>query len=143
MNMRVLATAVRFLKGERGAALLEMPLFLGFVIIPLAFVILTIPTWLQGVHAANDGAAEAARAFVLSGGDPGAVDRTLRATELSNGLPSGSLTVSSAAPVAGIATEVRVSVDVNLRAIAFFDLGSFVYTGSHVERYPTYVRTPR
>ncbi len=141
--LRPRTTTFRPFKGERGAALLEMPLFLGFVIVPLAFVILTIPTWLQGVHAANDAAAEAARAFVLSGGDPGAVDRTVRATELSNGLPSGSLTVSSAAPVAGIAAEVRVTVDVNLRAVAFFDLGSFVYTGSHVERYPTYVRTPR
>lgn len=140
---RARSTAAQPPKGERGAALLEMPLFLGFVIIPLAFVILTIPTWLQGVHAANDAAAEAARAFVLSGGDPAAVDRTVRATELSNGLPSGSLTVSSAAPVAGIAAEVRVTVDVNLRAISFFDLGSFVYTGSHVERYPTYVRTPK
>ena len=140
---RARSTAAQPLKGERGAALLEMPLFLGFVIIPLAFVILTIPTWLQGVHAANDAAAEAARAFVLSGGDPAAVDRTVRATELSNGLSSGSLTVSSAAPVAGIAAEVRVTVDVNLRAISFFDLGSFVYTGSHVERYPTYVRTPK
>ena len=136
-------TEVQTLSGERGAALLEMPLFLGFVIIPLAFVILTIPTWLQGVHAANDAAAEAARAFVLSGGDPEAVDRTVRATELSNGLPSGSLMVSSAAPIAGIAAEVRVTVDVDLRAVAFFDLGSFVYTGSHLERYPTYVRTPR
>ncbi|NNF56020.1 MAG: hypothetical protein HKN03_16460 [Acidimicrobiales bacterium] len=120
-----------------------MPLFLGFAIIPLAFMILTIPTWLQGVHAANDAAAEGARAFLLSGGDPDSINRTVRATEVSNGLPVGSLTVSSAAPVAGVGNDVRITVDVTLRAVFFFDLGSFVYTGSHVERYPTYVRTPR
>jgi hypothetical protein len=128
---------------ERGSAIVELPMVLGFLIIPVAFVILTIPTWLQGVHAANDAAAESARAFVLSGGDPESVGRALDATALSHGFAPGDLSVASAAPTAALSTDVEVRVQVQLRAIALFDVGSFTYTASHVERYPTYVRTPR
>ncbi len=128
---------------EEGSAVIELPLVLGFLIIPVAFVILTIPTWLQGVHAANDAAAESARAFVLSGGDPESVGRALDATALSHGFAPGDLSVTSAAPTAALATDVEIRVQVQLRAIALFDVGSFTYTASHVERYPTYVRTPR
>ena len=42
-----------------------------------------------------------------------------------------------------LAGELVSRVQVQLRAIALFDVGSFTYTASHVERYPTYVRTPR
>ncbi len=141
--LRRSGSPVRRWQSERGAALLELPLFLGFIIIPLGFAILTVPTWLQGVHAANDAAAEASRSFVLSGGDPAVVERALRATEVSHGLPAGSLTITSSAPVAGLDAEIQVTVEIELRAIAMLDIGSFTYTGSHVEQYPTYVRTPR
>ena len=129
--------------GERGSAVVELPMVLGFLIIPVAFVILTIPTWLQGVHAANDAAAESARAFVLSGGDPGSVARALDATANSHGFEPGELSIASVAPTAALASDVEVRVQVELRAIALFDVGSFTYTATHVERYPTYVRTPR
>ncbi len=128
---------------ERGSAVIELPLVLGFLIIPVAFVILTIPTWLQGVHAANDAAAESGRAFVLSGGDPESVGRALEATSVSHGFEPGELSIVSAAPTAALASDVEIRVQVELRAIALFDVGSFTYTATHVERYPTYVRTPR
>jgi hypothetical protein len=128
---------------ERGSAVIELPLVLGFLIIPVAFVILTIPTWLQGVHAANDAAAESGRAFVLSGGDPESVGRALEATAVSHGFEPGELSIVSAAPTAALASDVEIRVQVELRAIALFDVGSFTYTATHVERYPTYVRTPR
>ncbi len=37
---------------------------------------------------------------------------------------------------------VDVEVSIRLRAVVFFDFGSFDYTARHAERYPTYVRTP-
>ncbi len=129
--------------GERGSAVIELPMVLGFLIIPIAFVVLTIPTWLQDIHAANDAAAEAGRAFVLSGGDGEAVDRAIQAAELSHGRESGSLALSSVAPTAELSSAVEVSVTVEVTAIALFDFGSFSYTATHTERYPTYVRTPR
>lgn len=128
---------------ERGAAVIEIPMVLGFLIIPVAFLILTIPTWLQGIHAANDAAAETARAFVLSGADPGAVDRALLASASSHGY-DGRLQLASATTTGiGPGDEVTVTVDVELRAIALFNVGSFTYSATHVERYPSYVRTPR
>lgn len=129
--------------GERGSAVIELPMVLGFLIIPVAFVILTIPTWLQGVHAANEAAAESGRAFVLSGGDAESVGRALEATAVSHGFEPGELSIVSAAPTATLASDVEIRVQVELRAIALFDVGSFTYTATHVERYPTYVRTPR
>ncbi|NNE94959.1 MAG: hypothetical protein HKN24_02930 [Acidimicrobiales bacterium] len=128
---------------ERGSTVVELPMVLGFLIIPVAFLILTVPTWLQGIHAANDAAAESARAFVLSGGDPAAVERARDATAISHGFDPGQLPITSASPTAALATDVEVRVQVQLRAIALFDVGSFTFTASHVERYPTYVRTPR
>ena len=130
-------------RSERGTAVIEIPMVLGFLIIPVAFLILTIPTWLQGIHAANDAAAESARAFVLSGADPGAVDRALSATASSHGyvdrMELGLATTTGIGP----GDEVTVTVNVELRAIALFNVGSFTYTATHVERYPSYVRTPR
>jgi hypothetical protein len=128
---------------QRGSAIIELPMVLGFLIIPAGFVILTIPTWLQGVHAANDAAAESARAFVLSGGDPESVGRALEATAFSHGLAPGELSIISAAPTASLSGDVEVRIEIELPAIAMFDVGSFSYTATHVERYPTYVRTPR
>ncbi|MGI9610225.1 MAG: hypothetical protein ACR2NL_08005 [Acidimicrobiia bacterium] len=130
-------------RSEQGSAVIELPMVLGFLIIPVAVVILTIPTWLQGVHAANDAAAESARAFVLSGGDQESVARALDATASSHGFAPGDLSITSAAPTAALATDVEVRVQVQLRAVALFDFGSITYTATHVERYPTYVRTPR
>ncbi len=128
---------------ERGSAVIEIPMVLGFLIIPVAFIILTIPTWLQGIHAANDAAAESARAFVLSGADPGAVDRALLATASSHGYGDRIQLASATTTGIGPGDEVTITVDVELRAIALFNVGSFTYTASHVERYPSYVRTPR
>ncbi len=128
---------------ERGSAVIEIPMVLGFLIIPVAFLILTIPTWLQGIHAANDAAAESARAFVLSGADPGAVDRALSATASSHGYDDRIQLASATTTGIGPGDEVTITVDVELRAIALFNVGSFTYTASHVERYPSYVRAPR
>lgn len=130
-------------RSERGAVVVEIPMVLGFLIIPVAFLILTVPTWLQGIHAANDGAAESARAFVLSGADPDAVGRALSATATSHGF-DGRLDLASASTSGvGPGDEVTIVVNVELPAIALFDVGSFTYTATHVERYPSYVRTPR
>jgi len=128
---------------ERGSAVIEIPMVLGFLIIPVAFLILTIPTWLQDIHAANDAASEAGRAFVLSGGDGEAVGRAILAAELSHGRDPGSLTLVSTTPTAELSGAVLVEVSVEVQAIALFDLGAFTFTSSHTERYPTYVRTPR
>lgn len=130
-------------RGERGAALLELPLLVGVVIVPFAFLVLTIPIWLQGVHAADAAAAEAGRAFVLSGGDASTLDRALRRVELGRGIDPGALTLTSAAPSPAPGADIEVRVSVELPAVALFDLGTFVYTAGHTERFPRYVRTPR
>ncbi len=130
-------------RSERGTAVIEIPMVLGFLIIPVAFLILTIPTWLQGIHAANDAAAESARAFVLSGADPDSVTRALTASASSHGYEDRLQLASATTTGIGPGDEVTVTVNVQLRAIALFNVGSFTYTASHVERYPSYVRTPR
>lgn len=129
--------------GERGTALLELPMLIGIVIVPFAFLVFTIPIWIQGMNAADAAAAEAGRAFVVSGGDPGAVDRALRLVETARGLEPKSLTLASARPAAALGGDVDVRVAVRLPAVLFFDAGTFTYTARHTERYPTYVRTPR
>jgi hypothetical protein len=128
--------------GERGAAILELPLLIAVVIVPFAFIVLTVPTWISGVLAADTAAAEAGRAFVLSGGQDGSVETAVRAVEESHRLGGGSLTVVSTHPSAALGSVVEVEVSIRLRAVVFFDFGSFEYTARHAERYPTYVRTP-
>lgn len=128
--------------GERGSALLELPLLIGLVIVPFAFIVLTVPTWIQGVHAADDAAAEAGRAFVLSGGDEESVAAAVSMVERSHRLEQGALSVSSNGLDATLGSAVDIEVSIRLRAVVFFDFGSFDYTAFHAERYPTYVRTP-
>jgi hypothetical protein len=121
---------------------LELPLMIGLVIVPFAFIVLTVPTWIRGAHAADDAAAEAGRAFVLSGGDQGSVDEAVSTVERSHRLEVGALSVRSARPAATLGSMVDIEVSIRLRAVVFFDFGSFQYTARHTERYPTYARTP-
>lgn len=118
-------------------------MLIGIVIVPFAFCVLTIPLWVQGMHAADAAAAEAGRAFVLSGGDPDAVARAIRLVEAGRGLAPGTLELVSARPAAARQADIDIEVAVRLPAVAFFDVGAFTYTAGHTERYPTYVGNRR
>jgi hypothetical protein len=53
---------------ERGAAVVEVLLVVGLVLIPFGVLVVTVPVWIERQHAAQEAAAEAARAIVTATG---------------------------------------------------------------------------
>lgn len=54
------------LRDDRGFAAIEMPLAIGLFLIPLALIVITLPTWPERQTVARAAATEAARAAVLA-----------------------------------------------------------------------------
>ncbi len=122
---------------ERGSAILELPLLLGLVVIPFAFVVLTLPVWVERRAIGRDAAAEVARSIAVDGSTEG-MGPLLAELEVAAGLAPGALRVSEPPTlVAGDTIRVSVEVDVPLVSIPVFGaVGGFAWTATHAERIP-------
>ena len=130
---------------EQGSAVLELPLVVGFVLIPFLILVLTIPTWIERQTAARDAASEASRAVILSGGDTDAADRIVAQIEVGYGLPANTMSVTySGLAVPG--EEFTAAVQIRIPALVlpvFGGTAETTWTSSHTERYPDYAATPK
>ncbi len=133
------ATTPRTRRGERGSAVLELPLILGLIVIPFALLVLQFPLWVERQAAADDAAAEVARAVAIHGLDAD-VDAVVAAIESARRLPSGTLRVgveTDARP--GDPITARVVVDMPTLTLPVFGVvGRSSWTTTHTERLPDY-----
>ena len=104
------------LKGEVGFAPLTTVLGLGFLVIPVLLLVLTLPTWEERTVDAHDAAAQAAR--VLATADTwasgiAAADRVVAEEAVNAGLAANQVSLDcsgSLAPGAAVTATVTVSV---------------------------------
>lgn len=129
-------------RAERGGVLLEFPLVVGLVLIPLGMLALSASTWVERQTAARDAAAESARAIVLAGPDSKVTPASVLAdVEAGYGFPAG--TLRGAIPEDGLVPGASVTVEVTVEIPALSlpivgDIGAVDWTTEHTERLPDY-----
>ncbi len=140
-------------RDERGAAAVEMPLAIAFLLIPVAYLVLMVAPWGQRANLARLAAAEAARAIVLAptaDPDDAAVYDLVATIAANHDIPiadvDADLCVADGmtpaereaatcdALIRGGVVTVDVSVRIPLVAVpGIGDAGGFTWTWSHTE----------
>ncbi len=133
-------------RSERGTTAIETPLALALLLIPVALMVITIPTWPERQTLARAAAAQAARTAVLADSWDEATaageDAVARAGA-NYGLPAGDLTVDWDGTLARGST-VTARVTVRMPALVIPGLGrvgAWSWTASHgevVDRYRSF-----
>jgi hypothetical protein len=142
---------------DRGAASLELALGAGLLVIPALLVVVSFGPWLEGRAFARAAAAEAARAAVLSQGDPAVagselvadmvagrgIDPALVRVSMCGGpsLPPGS-GQSSCVLARGAMVTASVSVTVPLISTPWGPVGGLTVAASHAEPVDAYRSLP-
>lgn len=128
----------RHWRDERGTAVVETPVALVLLLIPVALLVITLPTWPERQTVARAAAAEAARSAVLAHSwDEGVIageDAVARAAE-NYGLPPGDLAVDWAGSFTR-GGSITARVTVRMPALAVPGLGqiaAWTWTASHTE----------
>lgn len=142
---------------DTGTASLELALGAGLLVIPALLVVVSFGPWLEGRAFARAAAAEAARAAVLSQGDPAAAGSALVGDMVTGrGLHPGSVSVSmcegpslppgagagSCALVRGARVTATVSLVVPLISTPWGPVGGITVTASHAEPVDAYRSIP-
>lgn len=114
-------------RDEHGSAGLEFMLVLGFIMLPMMFLV-TAVSWPSRINAASAAAYEAAKA-VVSAPDPAAAEDTGRARALeviaNHGFDTGDVTVSFNLSDPGRGDVVVASVTITLPALDFPTFGAW------------------
>lgn len=142
------------IRSERGAAAVELPLAIGLLLIPTAFVVLMLAPWAARANMARLAAAEAARIivtapttdpddeYIRSVVDQIAINHSVPAEQVSTTLcvtPSMTSSQKAAARCDALARgmEVRVEVTVSIPLVPFpgtgESFGGFNWTVAHTE----------
>jgi len=125
-------------RSEGGFVATELVAGLGLLLLPVALVVLTLPTWSERQSSARAIAREAAREVARSGlCDPGRAEALARTMAGNLGLPAGASSVALTC-VPGSALEpgadVEVAVTVRMPAVhlpAIGDVASWTWTARH------------
>ena len=143
-------TAARARGGaERGFAAMELVLGIGVLLLPVALIVLTIPTWSERQTTARVMAREIARAAAARGMCDRAAARGLAVTMAENlGLPAGDAQVDldcvQGAALSG-GSDVQAIVPVRMPAVhiaAVGDVGEWEWTARHRQPVDPYVGAP-
>ena len=132
---------------ERGAVAVELPAAIGLLLIPMALLVITIPTWPERQTVARAAAIEAARTAVLAGSwDEGIADghATVALAAENYGLDPADLTLAwSGDFVRG--GSVTATVTVRMPALVIPGLTTiepWTWASSHTERIDDYRSLP-
>ncbi len=131
------------MNSERGAVAVELPAAIGLLLLPLALLVITIPTWPERQTVARSAASEAARTAVLAssweeGIDAGADVVALAAQNY--GLDQADLTVSWEGAF-GRGESITATVTVRMPALVVPGLTTvdpWTWSASHTERVDDY-----
>jgi hypothetical protein len=114
---------------------IEVPFVLGLIVVPFAFLVLSMPAWIERMSAADTGAAELARAIAIAGETDRSI-AVLDIVERGYGLEPGSLRrTATTGLVPGGELRVQVSIDLPVIDVPVLGpIGATTYTATHVER---------
>lgn len=132
---------------ERGAVPIELALGAGMLVLPVALMVLTFPTWAERQSMARLAAREAARTVVLAetlAHGTAAGEAVARQVAANHGLPPGDLAVSFSGDLRrGGAVTATVAVRVPAVTIpGFAHVGAFTWTTTHTESVDQYRSLP-
>ncbi len=135
------------MRSESGAVAIELPAAIGLLLLPLALLVITIPTWPERQTVARSAASEAARTAVLAssweeGIDAGADVVALAAQNY--GLDPADLTVSWEGAF-GRGESITATVTVRMPALVVPGLTTvdpWTWSASHTERVDDYRSLP-
>lgn len=130
-------------RDERGMAVLEWPLAVFILLVPIAAMATLLPTWSERQTVARDAAATAARVAVLEGDAEQAMaagEEAAQRTATNFGIDPGDLTVTWSGDL-GRGSAITATVSVRMPVAAFPGLGSvdaWSWSSSHTERVDDY-----
>lgn len=135
------------MNSERGAVAVELPAAIGLLLVPLALLVITIPTWPERQTVARSAASEAARTAVLAssweeGTDAG--DEIVALAAQNYGLDPADLTVSWEGAF-GRGESITATVTVRMPALVVPGLTTvdpWTWSASHTERVDDYRSLP-
>lgn len=123
-------------RNERGYVATEFLLGIGFLVLPVALMVLTFPTWSERQSAARTASQEAARVYVLTR-DAGQAEAITRSIADNHGLNEDQMTVSLAGDPARRGGDVTATVEVKVPATVIPIMGlnadAFTLTERHTE----------
>lgn len=135
------------MRRDRGAVTIELALTLALFLIPIALLVITLPTWPERQTVARAAATEAARAVVLAGSwDEGAVTATaiVRQAAVNQGIDADEISLALDGSLDRGAT-VTAAVTINMPALVvpgLTSVGSWSWTARHAERVDDYRSIP-
>lgn len=137
--------SVRRDEGERGFVATELVAGLALLLLPVALVVLTLPTWSERQSAARAIARETARETARGGVcDAGRADSLAAEMGRNLGLPSGTASIALGCAPGEVLTpggDVEVAVTVRMPAVhlpAIGDVASWTWTARHRQPVDTY-----
>lgn len=130
-------------RNQTGSAVLETPIAVVLLLVPVALLVITLPTWPERQTVARAAASQAARTAVLAASWEEAMaagQDTVRRTAANYGLDSGDLALRWSGNLTRSGA-VTARVTVHMPALAIPDLGRFGswnWTASHTENVDRY-----
>lgn len=144
------------MRDEGGNAVLEMPLAIAVLLIPVAYLVLMFAPWSQHMNMADLAASEAARAIATAPDravDLAAVNNLVTTIATNHGVDPGDVSASFCVPVAppaqtancadlqrGTIVRVTVTVEMPLMQVPIWNesRGGFSWTATHDEQVDLY-----
>ncbi len=132
---------------EAGYAAVELTLAVGMLLIPVACLVLTLPTWVERQTVARTAAREAARQLATAptwGAGVTQADRTVDEITVNNGLDRADVRSGYRGSLTrGGTVTVQVTIDIPTVNLPLFGpTGGFSYTATHNETVDTYRSRP-
>lgn len=135
------------LQGDRGSAVVEMPLAVGLLLLPISMVVMLVPQWPERQTVASAAAKDAATVYA-NASDPATgaaqAEASVALAAANYGLPTGALTVTLGGRWCRACT-VTASVTVDIPAIDVplaGTVGSFTWTATSSARIDDYRSIP-
>jgi hypothetical protein len=132
---------------EQGSVAVELSLGIGLLVLPMALLVLLLPTWLERQSMARVAAQEAARSVAVAA-DPqqasAIASEVVTRIAVNHGLPADAITVRISGGL-GRGQVVTATVTVDMPATSFpglTEVGGFTYTTAHREVIDPYRSLP-
>jgi hypothetical protein len=132
---------------EQGSVAVELSLGIGLLVLPMALLVLLLPTWLERQSMARVAAQEAARSVAVAA-DPqqasAIASEVVTRIAVNHGLPADAITVRISGGL-GRGQVVTATVTVDMPATSFpglTEVGGFSYTTAHREVIDPYRSLP-
>lgn len=133
----------RLHRGDRGSAVIEWPLTIALLLLPVGLMVLTFPTWTERQTVARSAAQESARIVVLADSfEEGVADarEAVTQTAINFGVDPSTVHVTFAGDW-GRGGSITATVTVTMPAVqlpGLGNVGSWTWSASHTERVDDY-----